>query len=285
MVYLLLNILNGKGLTKTEKSKLGYIIQNLAFELAHLHGLEDFKFLHDTFAEVSYDEQAAEAESDLKVELAKMFKSFGFEPDMSDWDFDNPMEIAAKMAKKRYGFAEAMNAKSKNDRIKKQVKKNKKKTPEQLAKDAEKLAEKEQAEQETKKSIKEIYNQLVKAFHPDKEMDIEKKAQKTEIMKQITVAYNDNDLFTLLKLQIELEMIDDDKLAELSEAKIKNFISVLNEQISKLNSEIDATKQSALIFDKYEDWTVILKKTHDYQQALKSRAKEINKHIKEIELI
>lgn len=279
LMHVFCNALNGKGLTKKERNKLEYIVQNMAFDLVKLYGLVEYKNIYDSFSEVSYDAAAAEEVEELKRMITEMLRNLGFTPDMSDWDFNNPSEIAAKLAEQHEEMFNAVKAKNEEDL----EKKDKKKTAAQLAKEAKMLAEKKQTEQDTQKSIKEIYNQLVKAFHPDAEMDNEKKAQKTEIMKQITVAYNDDDLFTLLKLQIELEIIDDDKLAEFSDTKIKNFISVLSEQISRLNMEIEAIKQSVLISDKFNDWKDILHKPENYIQTVKNREKEVKKQIIDID--
>ena len=41
---------------------------------------------------------------------------------------------------------------------------------------------------------------LVKALHPDREPDEAEKLRKTELLKQVTTAYQANELLTLLRL-------------------------------------------------------------------------------------
>src|SRR5262249_9138644 len=58
-------------------------------------------------------------------------------------------------------------------------------------------------EQLQKTGLNSIYKQLVKAFHPDLEQDPNSKGQKEDLMKKLIIAYEKNDLFTLLALQSE----------------------------------------------------------------------------------
>ena len=51
--------------------------------------------------------------------------------------------------------------------------------------------------------LSEIYKRLVKILHPDREMDEEKKLLKEAWMKRLTVAYEENDLTTMLQIEAE----------------------------------------------------------------------------------
>ena len=65
-------------------------------------------------------------------------------------------------------------------------------------------AQRKSAESAVSKTTKQIYMDLVRNFHPDTEMDEERKIWKTEIMQQITAAYEEDDYIRLLELQMSL---------------------------------------------------------------------------------
>ncbi|MEG0653152.1 MAG: molecular chaperone DnaJ, partial [Acinetobacter sp.] len=63
----------------------------------------------------------------------------------------------------------------------------------------------EQAEQMGAQSLKTVYLKIAAMIHPDREQDESKKAEKTELFQQASQAYEQQDLFYLLKLQLQLE--------------------------------------------------------------------------------
>jgi hypothetical protein len=105
--------------------------------------------------------------------------------------------------------------------------KKKKKTKKQLEKEAAKA----QFDQEKDKSFSAMYKSLVKLLHPDGETNEELRLKKTEWMKELTVAYKNKDIQTLLK--IELEWMQNDKsLAEKqSEERLAYINELLKEQV------------------------------------------------------
>jgi hypothetical protein len=94
------------------------------------------------------------------------------------------------------------------------------------------------AEEELKtKSIRSIYITLAKILHPDTETDDEKKLEKEELMKKVTVAYEQKDLTTLLKLEMEWVHKTSEHLEKLTEEKLKIYISTLKQQVMELQNE------------------------------------------------
>ncbi|MBC7715124.1 MAG: hypothetical protein H7177_17395 [Rhizobacter sp.] len=77
--------------------------------------------------------------------------------------------------------------------------------------------------------IKTLFRQLAKAFHPDREQEEHLKEEKTALMKKITAAYENQDLYGLLKLEKE-------HLAprEFSEDKIELYIKHINDRLKEL---------------------------------------------------
>lgn len=84
---------------------------------------------------------------------------------------------------------------------------------------------------EGKLEIKSLFRQLAKAFHPDKEPLEHLKDEKTSIMKKITAAYENQDLYGLLKL--EKEHLGP---REFSEDKIELYIKHINDRLKELKS-------------------------------------------------
>lgn len=98
------------------------------------------------------------------------------------------------------------------------------------------LAQKMQ-EEKTLKSIREIYIELVKALHPDKEMDEAARQLKEERMKQLTEAYQAKDLAALLGMQINwLEESSKHPGLETNEV-LKRYNKVLGSQVERLENE------------------------------------------------
>lgn len=95
-----------------------------------------------------------------------------------------------------------------------------------------------QAEREASQSVREIFRKLASSLHPDRESDPEQRARKTELMQQVTRAYQDNDLLELLTLQVRIEQIDAAHLAGLPDARLKHYNAVLREQVTTLEREI-----------------------------------------------
>jgi len=90
-----------------------------------------------------------------------------------------------------------------------------------------------------KKSLKSLYTSLAKILHPDTEHDADLKLEKEEWMKQLTVAYNDQDLATMIR--IELHWLQNSKFdpATAPERQFNTYISFLNERVQELNYEIN----------------------------------------------
>ncbi len=101
------------------------------------------------------------------------------------------------------------------------------------AKQIKELKEKQKNELKHK-SLREIYLNLIKNFHPDTEMNVALKLEKEEICKQITIAYDKKDLIELLNL----EKKHSEHNQNTSSNKIKLYLEMLEEQRKKLDNEL-----------------------------------------------
>jgi hypothetical protein len=100
-------------------------------------------------------------------------------------------------------------------------------------------------EEETKlagQSVRDIYRKLASALHPDRETDTASKASKTDLMKKVNQAYAENDLLTLLELQLKIEQIDASHIAGVSTQQLKHFNKVLSEQLTELKTKSESAQ-------------------------------------------
>jgi succinate dehydrogenase flavin-adding protein (antitoxin of CptAB toxin-antitoxin module) len=93
-------------------------------------------------------------------------------------------------------------------------------------------------EEAKNKSISSIYRQLAKIIHPDLEADETIKLEKEELMKQLTAAYENNDLHTLLSLEIQWIQKEENQLSALTDEKLKTYNKIMEEQAEDLKNEI-----------------------------------------------
>lgn len=96
----------------------------------------------------------------------------------------------------------------------------------------------EQAAQQAGQSVREAFRKLASALHPDRETDPAAREHKTRLMQQANRAYERNDLLTLLSMQLDLEQIDGQHLANLPEERLAHYNRVLREQLAALQQEL-----------------------------------------------
>ena len=99
--------------------------------------------------------------------------------------------------------------------------------------------EQAQAEKLTTQSLKTVYLKIASIIHPDREQDESKKIEKTELLQQANTAYEQQDLFYLLKLQIQIEQNQSVSKKGLTADQVKFYQLALDAQSQKLQSEID----------------------------------------------
>ncbi len=127
--------------------------------------------------------------------------------------------------------------------------KERKKSKKQLA-----AEEKEkEAEDKMKKDTRTIYTQLAKQLHPDTEQDETKRDAKTELMKRVTNAYSNNDLYELLQIQMEVDQLDADSLSGASDDTMESYIKVLQKQVNEIRQEIEYKVKSHPIYQQFFD--------------------------------
>ncbi|MBI3101795.1 MAG: J domain-containing protein [Burkholderiales bacterium] len=94
-----------------------------------------------------------------------------------------------------------------------------------------------QKQQDAQAALRTVYRQLASALHPDRESDAQLRARKTAVMSEVNAAYERNDLSTLLRIQLQEEMVDATKAASLSQDRLKAMCDLLAEQVRALEQD------------------------------------------------
>jgi hypothetical protein len=97
----------------------------------------------------------------------------------------------------------------------------------------------QRAEEEfRKRSIANIYKQLARVLHPDFELDTERQKNKVQLMQELTVAYRQNDLHTLLRLEMQWIENESGDIDRLTEEKLGVYNEVLRGQVEGLEARL-----------------------------------------------
>ncbi|MCT8089812.1 molecular chaperone DnaJ [Acinetobacter sp. C_4_1] len=95
-----------------------------------------------------------------------------------------------------------------------------------------------QAEKLVNQSLKTVYLKIASIIHPDREPDDSKKAEKTELLQRANEAYEQEDLFFLLKLQLEVEQSKNGSNKGLSAEQVRFYQQALEAQSQALKKQI-----------------------------------------------
>ncbi len=225
-------------LTEKQYEKFCNIMQKEISDLLNTQFYTDddeLKALYEKYSpnEESWDETREMEEDDMK-NMASSFFNQMFGTDFEAEDFDDPAKMKEKLDARQAEFEadEQARAERRNQR---------KKTDRQLAAETKRKA----AEEAVNKTAKQIYVDLIRHFHPDKEPDEQKRLEKTEIMKQITVAYEVDDHLKLLELQMTLLAERNNVFANFNESQLKYFNDVLKRQVQELEMELEMCSPDA----------------------------------------
>ena len=114
------------------------------------------------------------------------------------------------------------------------------------------------------KKIRQLFLRLADRFHPDKVTDEVEKAFRTEVMKEINLAYQNGDLARLLEIEKQQELdalIDRDSSDDLTRhcAKVESENSFLKEQLATLKQQLKLTKKT-----QQGEMTAVFKKITKY---------------------
>jgi hypothetical protein len=107
------------------------------------------------------------------------------------------------------------------------------------AKQLKQQEKREQAAKMAAQSLKTVYLKITAMIHPDREPDDVKKLDKTELLQKVNEAYAEQDLFYLLKLQLQLETNKGLTSKALSSEQVKFYQLSLEAQSQNLQSQLE----------------------------------------------
>lgn len=240
MVLFLDQVLQGKtpgrSLGKVQRVKAVDFLLTLLDQL--LAGVEDgqdaeLEAIHDRHAVFTYAELQ---QDELARAEAMLTDLFGMELD-ADHGATTAEELLAHGQRKLHERAEA-EARAAQEKQEARADKQKRANPAAAAKAAAAEALREQATQEVSQSLREVYRKLASALHPDREPDAVERQRKTALMQRVNQAYQANDLLALLGLQLEIEQIDAQHLADVPPQRLAHYSQILREQLQELDAEL-----------------------------------------------
>ena len=233
-------------LTKGEKNKITDLIGQCADLLERGHA--DISPIIDKHAPPLTAEEEAAADqhtAEMMKQLVSLQYGIEFDPDVDVSTQEKFMAYVDQKMAEREAEYEQQAAQAAERRTQR------KKSPKQQAAEEQKQAE----EKNITKAVRTLYMDLVKHLHPDLEPDEAEKLRKTELLKQVTTAYQANELLTLLRLQLELQRIDQSHLENLAESQLKYYNKLLKEQTRELDEALLAEQQ---------DWSAFTGKPYYY---------------------
>ncbi len=194
---------------------------------------EELQKIFKAVYEVSYEEAAIREFEEIKDQMEGMFEGFGFDMDFSDFSKDMTAE---EMMAKMKGLEDDFLKQEENRGSKKA---SRKKTDKQLQREE----RERQLEEARNKNISSIYKQLAQALHPDLDQDEDVKMEKEVLMKRLTVAYDKQDLHSMLSLEMEWIHKEEQNTDKLSNEKLAIYNQVLKEQVEDIEQQLFALTQ------------------------------------------
>jgi len=216
-----------KEIKKSERGMIASLIVDLAGDLLFARDDAELKAVYNKHSHSDYDKKEA---ANIKGMKSMMEDVLGVDLG-DDFDMSSPEELLKRVQAQMAEELEQENAERQAWEV---LRPKRKKSAKQLAKEAQLKAE----EQQVSLSIREVYRKLASALHPDRETDTQERKRKTALMQRVNEAYEKRDLLQLLKLQLELEHIDQATVNNISEDRLKHYNKILKEQLEELDQEI-----------------------------------------------
>ena len=227
LVLLLDHMAEHKSMGKRDRAKLTDLICSMA--LALLADGDDAE-LKQIYNRHSGDDFDADVE-DEGAALKHIWESLFGVPMDDDIDWRSPEAMFEQLDRRADKEHQAAQAKAATRR----------KSPSTIAREQRQAAE----ANKLKQPVRDIFRKLVSELHPDREPDGPERARKTALMQRVNAAYAANDLLGLLELQLEIELIDQAGLNNLSDERITQYNKILEGQLREIDREIASIEYSA----------------------------------------
>ncbi len=254
----------GKDLSKSEFKLLKKLIIKDVNTICAQHSSDtipvEIKNIFKELNGIDYDTLAAEKLAAFKVNMQQVFEDFGTDIDLSRINMSESEEEIIEDIFRSMGKS-FEKQKSSNESHKK-IKKRKK------------LQEKEVIKQSfldvQKKSIGSIYKKLVFTLHPDLEQNSTEKIWKEELIKKLTSAYQNNDFYGLLAIEMEWANHSAGHMHAPNDEQFEVYNAILADQVRTLQRNIDTLVMSPKympikpFFSNHFDGAMSLKIKYDF---------------------
>lgn len=226
MVLFLHERLQRKGLSAAQQKSLRSLVQSLLMVVEQAMDEAQWAQLHAQYFPPEVQAQQAQARQDAKQQVLDAMEGFLGRPlDLDSVDqMDSPQDLL-----------EAVMRQVQADREADQLRQSERKAGRPPT------AKQRKAEQhalDAKAALRAIYRQLASALHPDRETDPVERERKSALMSQANAANERGDLFTLLRLQLQAEQVDEGRIASLADEKLAALSLLLKEQVEVLEFEV-----------------------------------------------
>ncbi|CCH00938.1 heat shock protein DnaJ domain-containing protein [Fibrella aestuarina BUZ 2] len=212
--------------SNAESRKLRHLITSLAYDLIQ-QGYGELKPIYDRYDEAGFEAVLAETDAVSMAQIRHIAEArYGLLIDPAQ-SFATPDELLAHVQGllRERALAEQQRQQEAADRRAQEPK-----TEKQQAREARAI--------KVTKAVRALYLDLVKAFHPDRELEPAEKERKTAIMQRVTEAYEKSDLMGLFRLQLEFDRIDQKQLAALADSQLQHYNKILTQQVEELDGQL-----------------------------------------------
>ncbi|ELQ04789.1 J domain-containing protein [Xanthomonas translucens] len=205
-------------LSKRDRADLSEAICELAALLIQDGGGDELKRIYDRHSPVGFDQGLAESEVLLTSVIGE---EFGLtEEELRHVQSPEALyaQVHERLQAQQAHAAGRAQQRAKRRRV-------------GAGKTAERVADPQQAR-------RALYRTLVAALHPDREPDPQQRERKTALMQRLNQAYRDDDLLTLLELQLEIGQLDQAAIAAMAEERIRDYNSMFATQLKQVELEV-----------------------------------------------
>ncbi len=255
---------------KPERLEIRELLQECLDEIAKTErGLTDadLREIYSNVHGIGYAEHEQQTLAAVKQALGEMFAEAGVEADFSE--LESTASEADFMAKAEELIARVRRMKQAETEAAHCAETGHHSTDDEQLRAAEELR---------KRSIATIYKQLARVLHPDLERDRELQKQKVELMQELTVAFHQNDLHTLLRLEMQWIEKEGGDVERLTEEKLE----VYNEFLARQVEGLEQRSRDLVFHPRYRSilvWNNRLAKTMDGPE----KARELDDSISSVE--
>ncbi len=233
LVRALAAFLNDKGLKpKSARSTLCQVIAQQLQEVFFQEGAlsdDDLRALFERVHGCAFEEFERDEFEASRQQFETMFSDLGIDIDLS--------AIKPGMSEETLAAKAAEMA----DRLRREVEEKQQSSSPPRRKTQRQMEKEERqrlAAELRKKTVATLYKQLARVLHPDLELDAARRNQKEVLMQELTVAYRNNDMHTLLRLEMEWIQREEGNIEHLTDEKLAIYNQTLKEQVENLEREI-----------------------------------------------